>query len=202
MKKNKDPYPITDVYHVTDTLVDGATVVVTDLCDNLSNNIYTDTENILSDTKKKFKKFNSISVSNGADGAYPVWLGVDKNNKVRKIFAETSGGSFAWGEKHKTLVSWSWNKEDMNDQFFTKGKIDKKVKREKLFDMKVTSGAIAVADHGGNFRFEHHEILNESLDDKYFKRKHFQNNYPIGLFKFKYGAEAKSEFIIRNFLYA
>jgi len=25
MKKNKDPYPITDVYHVTDTLVDGAT---------------------------------------------------------------------------------------------------------------------------------------------------------------------------------
>ena len=195
MKKNKDPYPITDVYHVTDTLVDGATVVVTDLCDNLSNNIVTNTENILSDTKKiNSKKFNSISVSNGADGAYPVWLGVDKNNKVRKIFAETSGGSFAWGEKHKTLVSWSWNKEDMNDQFFTKGKIDKKVKREKLFDMKVTSGAIAVADHGGNFRFEHHEIINESLDDKYFKKENiFQNNYPIGLFKFKYGAEAKSE---------
>ena len=33
-------------------MVDGATVVVTDLCDNLSNNIDTDTENILSDTKK------------------------------------------------------------------------------------------------------------------------------------------------------
>ena len=195
MKKNKDPYPITDVYHVTDTLVDGATVVVTDLCDNLSNHIDTYCEEIISDIKKKnSKKFNSISVSNGADGAYPVWLGVDKNNKVRKIFAETSGGSFAWGEKHKTLVSWSWNKEDMNDQFFTKGKIDKKSKREKLFDMKVTSGAIAVADHGGNFRFEHHDILKESLDDKYFKKENiFQNNYPIGLFKFKYGAEAKSE---------
>ena len=83
MKKNKDPYPITDVYHVTDTLVDGATVVVTDLCDNLSNNIVTDTENILSDIKKiNSKKFNSISVSNGADGPYPVWLGVDKKNKV------------------------------------------------------------------------------------------------------------------------
>ena len=37
--------------------------------------------------------------------------------------------------------------------------------------MKVTSGAIAVADHGGNFRFEHHDILNESLDDKYFKKE-------------------------------
>ena len=120
MKKNKDPYPITDVYHVTDTLVDAATVVVTDLCDNLSNHIDTYCEDILSDIKKKnSKKFNSISVSNGADGAYPVWLGVDKNNKVRKIFAETAGGSFGWGEKHKTLVSWSWNKEDMNDQFFT-----------------------------------------------------------------------------------
>ena len=76
--------------------------------------------------------------------------------------------------------------------FSPKERLIKKL-REKLFDMKVTSGAIAVADHGGNFRFEHHEIINESLDDKYFKKKHFQNNYPIGLFKFKYGAEAKSE---------
>ena len=83
MKKNKDPYPITDVYHVTDTLVDGATVVVTDLCDNLSNHIDTNTENILSDTKNKFKKFNSISVPM-TDDLYPVWLEVDKNNKVEK----------------------------------------------------------------------------------------------------------------------
>ena len=56
MKKNKDPYPITDVYHVTDTLVDAATVVVTDLCDNLSNHIDTYCEDILSDIKKKIQK--------------------------------------------------------------------------------------------------------------------------------------------------
>jgi len=29
-KKTKDPYPITDVYHITSNLVDAATVVVTD----------------------------------------------------------------------------------------------------------------------------------------------------------------------------
>ena len=34
MKKIKDPYPITDVYHVTSSLIDAATVVVTDLCEN------------------------------------------------------------------------------------------------------------------------------------------------------------------------
>ena len=193
MKKNKDPYPITDVYHVTDTLVDGATVVVTDLCDNLSNHINTYTDDILDDIKKiNSKNYNSISVSNGADGAYPVWLGVDKYNKVRKIFAETSGGSFSWGEKHKTLVSWSWNKEDMNDQFFTKSKIDQKSKRQKIFDMKITSGAIAIADHGGNFRYEHHDIIKESLDERYFKKDNiYQNNYPIGLFKFEYSNPSK-----------
>jgi len=193
MKKNKEPYPITDVYHVSDTLVDGATVVVTDLCDNLSNHINTYTDDILDDIKKiNSKNYNSISVSNGADGAYPVWLGVDKYNKVRKIFAETSGGSFSWGEKHKTLVSWSWNKEDMNDQFFAKSKIDQKSKRQKIFDMKITSGAIAIADHGGNFRYEHHDIIKESLDERYFKKDNiYQNNYPIGLFKFEYSNPSK-----------
>ena len=85
-KKNKDPYPITDVYHVTDTLVDGACVVVTDLCENLSNSIDTYEGSIFDDLKKiDSKKFNSISVSNGADGCYPVWVGVDKFNKVKKI---------------------------------------------------------------------------------------------------------------------
>ena len=69
----KDPYPITDVYHIANTLVDGATVTVTDLCENLSNSFDTDTDGIEEEIKKiDTKKFNSISVSNGADGAYPV----------------------------------------------------------------------------------------------------------------------------------
>ena len=44
--KVKDPYPITDVYHVTSALIDAATVVVTDLCENLSNSIDTYHEDI------------------------------------------------------------------------------------------------------------------------------------------------------------
>ena len=51
-KKVKDPYPITDVYHVTSSLIDAATVVVTDLCENLSNSIDTSDEDILSSLKK------------------------------------------------------------------------------------------------------------------------------------------------------
>ena len=104
--KTKDPYPITDVYHVTDTLVDAATVVVTDLCENLSNSIDTHCDDILENLKKiNTKKFNSISVGNSADGIYPVWVGVDKLNKVRKIFANTNGESFDFfREKTKKLV--------------------------------------------------------------------------------------------------
>jgi len=194
MKKNKtkDPYPITDVYHVTDTLVDAATVVVTDLCENLSNSIDTHCEDILENLKKiNTKKFNSISVGNSADGIYPVWVGVDKFNKVRKIFANTNGGRFDFDrEKTKKLVSWSWNKSDLNDQFFSKPNKNKNVKRQRLFDMEIKSNAIAIADHGGNFQFEHHDAVIEALNEKYFKINNiYQNNYPIGLFKFTYGGK-------------
>ena len=54
--------------------------------------------------------------------------------------------------------------------------------------MEIKSGAIAIADHGGHFGFEHHDFVVESLSEKYFKvDKIYQNNYPIGLFIFNYG---------------
>ncbi len=193
-KKTKDPYPITDVYHVTSTLVDGATVVVTDLCENLSNSIDTHCDDILENLKKiNTKKFNSISVGNSADGIYPVWVGVDKFNKVRKIFASTNGGNYDYDrEKTRKLVPWSWNKSDLNDQFFSKS--NKNVKRQKIFDMEIKSGAIAIADHGGHFGYEHHDYVIESLNEKYFKINNiYQNNYPIGLFVFDYGNKEKSK---------
>ena len=50
----KDPYPITDTYHVAYNLVDAATVIVTDLCENLSNNFpFQSAEDILKERKKK-----------------------------------------------------------------------------------------------------------------------------------------------------
>jgi len=193
-KRNKDPYPITDVYHVTNTFVDAATVAVTDLCENLSNSINTHCDNILESLKKiNTKKFNSISVENSADGIYPVWFGVDSSNKVRKIFANTNTGSFNLdSDKTKKLVSWRWNRDDLNEQFFLKSNL--RAKRTKLFDMKVTSGAIAIADHGGPFVFYHHDVVKEALNEKYFKINNiFQNNYPIGLFIFNYSDKEPSE---------
>jgi len=187
MNLKKDPYQISDVYHVTDVLVDAATVVVTDLCENLSNSISTDTDDILKYLEKiNTKKFNSISVGNSSDGIYPIWVGVDKSNKVRKIFVNTNSASYSFDrEKTKKLVSWSWNKSDLNDQFFLKS--NKDAKRKKLFDMKINSNAIAIADHGGNFEFEHHDAVLEALNEKYFKINNiYQNNYPIGLFIFSY----------------
>ena len=189
----KDPYPIKDVYHVTSSLIDAATVVVTDLCENLSNSIDTYDENILSSLKKiNTNKYNSISVGNGADGIYPIWVGVDANNKVRKIFVSINSSNYDYDrEKTRKLVSWSWNKTDLNDQFFSK---KSKSKRKKIFDMEVKSNAIAIADHSGNFTYDHHEHITESLSEKYFKNKDiYQNNYPIGLFIFKYGHGNLSE---------
>ena len=57
--------------------------------------------------------------------------------------------------------------------------------------MNINSGAIAIADHGGHFGFEHHDFVTEALNEKYFKIGNiYQNNYPIGLFNFHYGEKA------------
>ena len=116
----KDPFPFKDIYHISNTLVDAATVVVTDLCENLSNSINVYSEDILDELKDKdTKKFNSISVANSIDGMYPVWVGVDEKNKVRKIFASTNSSTYNFFKTADKLVSWFWNKEDLNDQFFS-----------------------------------------------------------------------------------
>ena len=186
----KDPYPITDTYHVAYNLVDAATVTVTDLCENLSNNFDTHDEGIVDEmTNVDTRKFNSVSVSNGADGAYPVWLGVDKFHKIRKIFANTNesntSGYFDDKNNHE-YISWSFHKTDLNDQFFTNNVPDRK--RLKLFDIKINSSAIYIGDGGGNFVYEHHDEVIKYIDEKYFKENGiYQKNYPLGLFKFTYG---------------
>ena len=186
----KDPYPITDTYHVAYNLVDAATVTVTDLCENLSNNFDTHDEGIVDEMiNVDTRKFNSVSVSNGADGAYPVWLGVDKFHKVRKIFANTNESNtsgFFDDKNNQEYISWSFHKTDLNDQFFKNNDPDRK--RLKLFDIKINSSAIYIGDGGGNFVYEHHDEVIKYIDEKYFKDNGiYQKNYPLGLFKFTYG---------------
>ena len=98
MKKNKDPFPITNVYLMGINSVDGATVSVGDVCENLTNDFDIEggflnckNEDMISELKKiNSSKKNSISFGNSCDGDYPVWVGVDKKNKIRKIFATAS----------------------------------------------------------------------------------------------------------------
>jgi len=95
MKKNKDPYPITDVYFLEMNAVNAATVTVGDLCERLTNDFETGFDGMtVEEINDEFStadasRKNSISFSNGADGGYSVYIGVDSKNKIRKIFAET-----------------------------------------------------------------------------------------------------------------
>ena len=61
--KKKEQHPITDVYHVSNTLVDAATVAVTDLCENLSNSMDSSTEDTVSQIKETNEKIISQSES-------------------------------------------------------------------------------------------------------------------------------------------
>jgi hypothetical protein len=188
--KTKDPYPITDVYFLDMNAVDAATVTVGDLCEKLSNDLDIGgglgggISDILSQLKKvKSKEYNSISFGNGADGGYSVWVGVDQNNKVRKIFAEANIADYMQQpEDAKNYMAYSGDKVDMNDQFFSKPsgwfrKEHKNVKRIKLFNFTTSSGLISVHDHSGPLSFEHPEAIREVLDEKYFKKNGiFQKN--------------------------
>ena len=80
--KIKDPFPITDVYHVSNTLVDAATVAVTDMCENLSNSYDTHVDTL--DRNIRFQSYRDET-----------WSGDDieaviKKEKKRKKKNETT----------------------------------------------------------------------------------------------------------------
>ena len=209
-KKNRDPYPITDIYFLEMNAVDAATVTVGDLTERLSNDFDTgwgwggSIKEFIDDFKKKdASKYNSISFGNGADGGYSVWVGVDDKNKVRKIFAEASLADYLQHPKgRKNYFSFDFDKTKMNDGFFTNvQKIDEQKSRIKLFDLDTQSGLIAVGDFGGPLRFllgnsEYDEDgdLKEIIDTNYFKKNGIlQNNTPILIARFSYGLITKAE---------
>ena len=85
-KKNKDPYPITDTYQVAYNLVDAATVTITDLCENLSNNFDTHDEGIVDEmTNVDTRKFNSVSKpsNNSSKSLFVSFLFHNKNAITR-----------------------------------------------------------------------------------------------------------------------
>ena len=207
MKKTRDPYPITDVYLLEMNAVDAATVTVGDLCERLSNDFETGwgiggpAKELVEEFKKKdASKYNSISFGTSADGGYSVYIGVDAKNRIRKIFADAQVAEYAQHPKDRqSYLSWWWDKEDFNDQFF--GKL--KENRIKLFDLNTKSGLIAVGDFGGPLRsllgvnndtLDEDGDLNEIIKLDYFKKDGiFQNTSPIFSVKFSYGLINKPE---------
>lgn len=207
MKKTRDPYPITDVYFLEMNAVDAATVTVGDLCERLTNDFDTGwgfggpVKEFIDDFKKKdASKYNSISFGNGADGGYSVYVGVDAKNRIKKIFADASVAEYIQHPKDRqSYISWWWDKEDYNNQFF--GKL--KENRIRLFDLNTKSGLLAVGDFGGPLRsllgvnndtLDENGDLNEIIELDYFKKDGiFQNSSPIFSVKFSYGLINKPE---------
>ena len=204
--KTRDPYPITDVYLLEMNAVDAATVTVGDLCERLSNDFDTGSDApSVKEVVNQFKKtdatkFNSISFGNGADGGYSVYVGVDSKNRIRKIFADATVAEYRQHPKDRqSYLSHWWDKEDYNDQFFSKLKEN----RIKLFDLNSKSGLIAVGDFGGPLRsllgvnndtLDENGDLNEIIKLDYFKKDGvFQNTSPVFCAKFYYGLINKPE---------
>jgi hypothetical protein len=204
--KTRDPYPITDVYFLEMNAVDAATVTVGDLCERLSNDFDTGSDaSKVKEVVNQFKKidatkFNSISFGNGADGGYSVYVGVDSKNRIRKIFADATVAEYRQHPKDRqSYLSHWWDKEDYNDQFFSKLKEN----RIKLFDLNSKSGLIAVGDFGGPLRsllgvnndtLDENGDLNEIIKLDYFKKNGvFQNTSPVFCAKFYYGLINKPE---------
>ena len=210
MNKNKDPYPITDIYFLEMNAVDAATVTVGDLCERLTNDFQTGLDGLTVDeindefSTTDASKKNSISFGNGADGGYSVWVGVNSSNKVRKIIASANSADYMeHPDSKKNYISFEQDKNDINDQFFSKS--GSKKSRIKLFDLNTQSGLIAVGDHAGPLRellginddlmdYNQDGSLKDLIDTKYFCKKGiFQNNVPIFIVKFVYGLTTKTQ---------
>ncbi|MDC0167900.1 hypothetical protein OAI69_00730 [bacterium] len=208
--KNRDPYPISDVYLLEMNAVDAATVTVGDLCERLSNDFNTgydaiDVKEIIDHFKNiDASKKNSISFGNGADGGYSVYIAVDQKNKVRKIFADANLAEYIQHPKGtKSYLSHWWDKNDSNDQFFTKDQETDKKRRIKLFDLNTQSGLIAVGDYGGPLRMllgvynddlDENGDINEHIDLNLFKKNGIlQNTTPFFIVNFSYGLITKAE---------
>lgn len=129
-----------------------------------------------------FKKLNSIIFNNGADGSYPMWIGVDKKNKIKKIILELNVSTY-----EETPFNDPNDRKEIHDQFF-----DKKIKftnvgnlkRIKLFDFKLPSGYLFFSCGGMyDFGLYYDELMTKWLDKKFFVDN---NSHPIGLMNFVY----------------
>ena len=153
---------------------------------------------IVSQIKKiNFKNRNSVIFDNGADGSYPFFVGVDKNNNIKKIIMEANVSNYDGDNYHAS-------KEEIHDQFFDKRIKFKNVinaQRIKLFNFNLKSGLIAIAT-SDLFHGYHSHTISKWKEDKFFmKEGNYQTNYPTGVLNFIYSDETRYEYTkIINFI--
>lgn len=131
--------------------------------------------------KFDFKKYNSVIFDNGADGAYPMWVGVDKKNRIKKIILEANVSTYEEISFNDPIY-----RKEIHDQFF-----DKKIrfsnvgnlKRVKLCDLNLRSGFLLFSWGMNDFGEYYEEHLSKWLDEKFFIEN---KSYPIGLMNFVY----------------
>jgi len=145
---------------------------------------------IISEIKKiNFKNCNSVLFTNGADGSYPFFVGVDKNNNIKKIIMEVNVSNY-------DESNYSASKDEIHDQFFNKSikfEDTSNVQRIKLFNFNLKSGLIAIAD-SDLFEGYHSTTISKWKDEKLFiKEENYQTNYPTGVLNFIYSDDARYE---------
>ena len=204
MKEEKTKTEIKDIYILTRIDVGGGCIRFCDIVERCTNPAIIDYEKDIPISKINEinqKNCNSLIYKNNIDGLYPVFVGVDKNNNIRKIIIEAN---------HESLDELVASKEVMHDQFFNKEIKFKNVfnaKRIKLFDFKLKSGFIYLGE-GSYDPFErpwHQDCLDQVED---FKKNNFltfsleqdlpsfvmafnKGSYPV--YSYSFSARDKSE---------
>ena len=112
MKEEKTKTEIKNIYILTRIDVGGGCIRFCDIVERCTNPAIIDYEKDIPISKINEinqKNCNSLIYKNNIDGLYPVFVGVDKNNNIRKIIIEAN---------HESLDELVASKEVMHDQFF------------------------------------------------------------------------------------
>jgi len=186
-KVKKSEHPLTDVYFLHLLAVDVGTILLGDLKEgfgkpiNLSSAALDGNADVIEKeiSEKNKHKSNSLCIETGGDGGFNFYAGVDRFNKVNKIFAETAMRTYGPYSNRglqpniaPIFPSYVWAKEVFNNQFFKKGKVSgiKNKKRIKVFDLKISSKFILLDDNNP-YRYEISEVVEKEFEEKYYSKK-------------------------------
>ena len=179
-KPVKSKNPIYNFYYYGGLAVDCGTVTIADFFKGFHNIIYFDEFTKLSkeyylkkdlDRENGFHSFTSIG-----DGLYPIFIGVDKFNKVNKIFIDFYTPCYFDYENRGELPPskgsifysnyWEMQAYDAGYEDFKKKNAISNFKREKIFELKINSNYISVSD-SNRYRFETTKEVYKKFTDEF-----------------------------------